>query len=597
MDEKTKYAFRINKLTFSDGTEVEPRKVNVIIGPNNSGKSRVLKEIRHEILGHWSSTGLTNFSLAVLSEVQLNLPCNISEFESAYEPLEKLVTRTINGWRVRDYCHTGMMIEPNGSINYYNNQPTFYAPSINELRRELDTSLNTSNEFFAQIIGPTFVCYSGTDERLLLSIGEPARGLEDDSYNTLSSALDADPYLYSISNITKELFNKDVILDATSSRQVIIPRVGSNFSEYRNSISGKAAPDYSQLFDSTPLSEEGDGLRSFIAVLVSLLGNRKPVYLLDEPESFLHPPYAFEMGKEIASLAMGSSKTESQLFISSHSSYLIRGLLSEMRDKDLAEELQILRLTREGSTTHVHLIDTNALNKLITTTGFTPAYVDALFSDNPVLVEAPRDAELFTQISTKLRPVKDTLFVPVNGKQNFSRKIPFYSNAGIRTRLVADFDLLKSTDQFAQIMRESGVPSELTEHGLTIAKTLHDAVSEEADQLHPSNEKSGKRSPEAKHRIDSLYKHPTPSNLNQYGDDLSSMIDELITRLIPFGILIIRTGALETIFPDITKTKNTEHSDDWYYRAIEYVAQVDTNTLESVPFVRNLIALLDSRFI
>lgn len=28
----------INKLIFSDGSEVSPRRINVIIGPNNTGK-------------------------------------------------------------------------------------------------------------------------------------------------------------------------------------------------------------------------------------------------------------------------------------------------------------------------------------------------------------------------------------------------------------------------------------------------------------------------------------------------------------------------------------------------------------------------------
>lgn len=50
------------------------------------------------------------------------------------------------------------------------------------------------------------------------------------------------------------------------------------------------------LSKATPLREEGDGLRSFVSVLLSLMGRRKPVFLLDEPEAFLHPPYAAQDG-------------------------------------------------------------------------------------------------------------------------------------------------------------------------------------------------------------------------------------------------------------------------------------------------------------
>lgn len=589
------YSFKIKKLTFNDGSEISPKRINIIIGPNNSGKSRALKEIRYEILGHWSNSGYSDFSPIVLSNVQLNLPNDISEFENAYAPLQKLVTKTESGWRARDYCNNGIHINPDGSIDYHSSQPTSATPSINSLKGELDHSLRSSHEFFLQIMGPSFVSYSGTDERLILSIGEPARGIGNDSYNTLSSALDADPYLSSISGIVTRLFGKDVILDAKTNRQIITPLVSDDFSEYRDSISGTQAPDYSKLSSSTPLSDEGDGMRSFVAVLISLLGNKKPVYLLDEPESFLHPPYAFEMGKEIASLTMNTGQNESQLFISTHSSYLIRGVLSEMRKRGSSEDLQIIRLTRENNITHVHPVDTNELNEIVSTKWFTPAYVDALFSDSPVLTEGSRDAELFTQIIAKLMPVKDALFVAVGGKQNFHNKMTFYSSAGINARLIADFDAFKDPRQLEQVMKESGVPSELVDHGTALANKLHDAVVEEAERLHPQSEGDSKRHPEAKNHIDQLYKHPTRGTINCYGENLFEEIDRLITQLIPYGILIIRTGMLETIFPGMPKTKNTEHSDEWYYGAINYIATTEIDILKSVPFVKDLIALLEGQ--
>lgn len=43
------YKFRIDKLELNtiDGViDFEPRRINVVIGPNNSGKSRFLKELR-----------------------------------------------------------------------------------------------------------------------------------------------------------------------------------------------------------------------------------------------------------------------------------------------------------------------------------------------------------------------------------------------------------------------------------------------------------------------------------------------------------------------------------------------------------------------
>ena len=40
------YNFKIKKIIAYDGTEIEPKAINIIVGPNNSGKSRLLKEIK-----------------------------------------------------------------------------------------------------------------------------------------------------------------------------------------------------------------------------------------------------------------------------------------------------------------------------------------------------------------------------------------------------------------------------------------------------------------------------------------------------------------------------------------------------------------------
>ncbi len=44
--------------------------------------------------------------------------------------------------------------------------------------------------------------------------------------------------------------------------------------------------------NSLPIEQEGDGLRSFAAICVSLLAGHRPVCVIDEPESCLHPPQA-----------------------------------------------------------------------------------------------------------------------------------------------------------------------------------------------------------------------------------------------------------------------------------------------------------------
>ena len=582
----------IKRLCFNDGTQIVPKKINLIIGPNNSGKSRVLKEIRSELLGHPTNYGLPDYPNLLLSQIEVDSIPSLAVLEEHFGTLDTLVVKSQNGWHVKDYCNIGMQINPDGSINRHS-RPSIFAADINSLRKTLENSARVGDGQLTQFVGPLFVNYSGTEDRLLLSAGEPARGVGSNEYNTLSSVLDIDPYLSGLSHKIKSLFDKDVILDSTTDRQVVVPLVNDDFADYRKSVSGECAPDSTMLNGAKPLREEGDGFRSFVAVLLSLLANRKPVYLLDEPEAFLHPPYAYEMGCEIASMTSRPSSSANQLFIATHSSYLVRGILSQARQNELLDELVIIRLTRENDSLKVHDISAGSLDKLVTTTGFTPAYIDALFSKSPVLVEAPRDAELYGQLATKLLQNQDHLFITVNGKQNFNKHYSFYKNANTSPFLIADFDLLKSVEMFSQIMKSADVPEVIIGHNIDITRKLFAYISEEADIRFPSIE-NGNRSKDARDYITKQYKKVNYDLIDKYEDNLSTKIVDMISELIEYGILVIQSGTMETILPELNKTNNAEHSDEWYYAAISFIANADRHTLESNDFVRAFLTLLHS---
>ncbi|MGZ3471666.1 MAG: AAA family ATPase [Isosphaeraceae bacterium] len=48
------------------------------------------------------------------------------------------------------------------------------------------------------------------------------------------------------------------------------------------------------------LDEQGDGIRSFVGIVVALLILNRGLFLIDEPEAFLHPPQAYRIGAFIA---------------------------------------------------------------------------------------------------------------------------------------------------------------------------------------------------------------------------------------------------------------------------------------------------------
>ena len=50
-------------------------------------------------------------------------------------------------------------------------------------------------------------------------------------------------------------------------------------------------------------------------MISAIVSNKKPVFLLDEPEAFLHPPQALQLGEIISGLVEPSQ----QIFIATHS--------------------------------------------------------------------------------------------------------------------------------------------------------------------------------------------------------------------------------------------------------------------------------------
>lgn len=407
------YRFKINGLSFNGSNEVIiPKKINVLIGPNNSGKSRALKEIRSEILGHPERHfgDCEQIDSVIFEKIDLNMPVGSGDLISSYS-LDKRVVKHDAGWQVRDYCCIAKRLAPEGGYSSYPRQVSFYSASswIDELDSVLSEPEAHGGEHEArrealEFFGPCVVDYAGTEDRLLLSIGDRAYGHRDNDYNVLSSVLDYDPDCTDISSDIVDLFGKDVVLDALSSRQLVVPVVSGSFEKYR--ASRDASEKLEILEQSTPLSWEGDGFRSFVSVLLGVIGRKKPIFLLDEPEAFLHPPFARRMGELLAQHLSKNEQLESA-FISTHSSYLLQGLLAGDCD-----DVQIIRLERSAEGTTARVIGTDEIRNLIKRKDYSPKYLDGLFSSEVNLVEGPWDDLVYSKIIMKANPTYEGLFIP-----------------------------------------------------------------------------------------------------------------------------------------------------------------------------------------
>lgn len=194
------------------------------------------------------------------------------------------------------------------------------------------------------------------------------------------------------------------------------------------------------------LDEEGDGLRSFVAICMALALSRRPICLIDEPETCLHPPQAYALGKIIGRQAARRSSTT---LVATHSSHVLRGVIQQTSD------LQIVRLTKVGGKFQAHLVDSGLLRSATEKPLVrTEAIFDGLFADGVILVESDGDRAVYQaaweSLASKIQ--LDLLFVPVNGKGAMASIAHFFGTLRIPVAIVADLDLIRDDGSIPKLL-------------------------------------------------------------------------------------------------------------------------------------------------
>jgi len=203
-----------------------------------------------------------------------------------------------------------------------------------------------------------------------------------------------------------------------------------------------------------PMAQEGgDGVKGFIGILLYLILDFYKVYLIDEPEAFLHPPQAKIMGQMIGEMTKGKK----QVFISTHSEQLMQGLLEAASDR-----VKIVRVTRENNSNHVSVLNAQDLQSVWKDPILKYSNVlDGLFYRNVVLCESDSDCRFYSIINDSLQrengKYADTFFTYSGGKQRIPVIVKALSSLNVDTKVVVDIDVLNDTVIFKKICAACGM--------------------------------------------------------------------------------------------------------------------------------------------
>ncbi len=457
------YKYRLNDLEFKDGTTIQLANLTVIVGANNAGKSRSLKDIVNITTINPNQEGI------VVKNVNWSKPASLSELRESYD---------IDFYQNENGVWTSSFLKPDLTGEHNATHGMLWPSGFEQSIRAGDF------RSFVQVFGKAMVAFLTTESRLQIVKQSPSPARANQTANLLQILYNGNRADETeISAIIKNAFGKEIALDFTILRNLQI-RVGSDFS----SLPQDPRDARPVMLKHDSLDDQGDGIRSFTGIAIALLSIKRNVFLIDEPEAFLHPPQAFRIGEFIAEHA----NSDHQIILATHSADVLRGILSKTHD------MTILRMSRTATGNSIRRLESEQLKQLTIDPLLSSARVfEGLFYSGAVVVEADSDARFYHAVSKKMRPDLDLHFVNADNKQTVPRILKLYRQMGIPCAGIVDFDVLNEKVEFMRQMTELEIPSEKIDSAISDRETIAKAANEQ-----PADE----RLQEASRKLDELTK-------------------------------------------------------------------------------------------
>lgn len=554
MDQIDKPKVHITKMKFNDGQECSflPSDIVVFVGSNNAGKSQVLRDIEL-FFSNRESTRI------VAREIEIALSGNPNYFrEHSVEKHGHFVFEGVNAVNAQHF------------LDWWN-------------ERNIHVYKNYVLNFLT------------TEQRLLASKPVSSYDAANEIPNNPIQELYAkDSKESEISELFKSAFGQDVIVNRGAGS--IIPiHVGRK----PNLENGEDRVSESYLKKLNKVSQaqvQGDGIRSFLGILLNVFVNPHPIILIDEPEAFLHPPQARLLGKILAERLHENC----QIFISSHSGDFIKGLLDSGNS-----QTKIVHINRDFSdVNHVSLL----ANQEIADIWKDPILhfsniLDGLFHSKVVICESDSDCRFYQALLNACYGddgVSDILFVHCGGKQRLKVVVDALRSLDVKTMAVADIDVLNDENVFRQIAESFGIVWDHVEgkwkninnfaRQLVTPKNKK-AVKEEIDSFLESLSETT-LSHSASEKIREIVKFSSGwSSVKKVGKSafvggVYTDYTEVETECKSHGLLIVPVGELEHFY----KPFESMHGPGWTNKVLECVDLLNDRELrEAREFVRLIL--------
>ncbi len=405
-----------------------PRGLTVVIGPNSSGKTQMLKDLQARLLGQARK-------LVVCEKIDIERPPALDPLLDDLRSTRQIdisvdqKNRKVIESRMPGLGHDA---QSNWRLQYQEVQQAF----------NLKPDPLEQGDRFLQHFGRSFVSLLFLDRRLLVTTTVDIFDYEQQGPSNELQLLYLDCTAQKeLADEAIRVFGKAIWLDNTRGKLCL------RVSDDGVMPSAEDRHDPMKMRAYRMIEDEGDGFKSYMGTCVTLLLGQRPICLIDEPELCLHPPQAYALGRFIGKYGASSDRAT---FVATHSSHVLRGII------EATKKLEIIRLARNGTNFTGRKVSHDVITACIEKPSTkVETILDGLFAEAVSVVESEGDRLVYSTAWERVANAyrHDVHFVSVGGIGGFADTCELYRQLEIPVCVIADLDLLREFDTFERIMK------------------------------------------------------------------------------------------------------------------------------------------------
>lgn len=533
--------FQFGSSATAEHLEIDPSAMTIFVGPNNSGKSKAIAEISAQC------TGGMKLSTDVIID-----SLTFDKFNEAdvHQLIGEITVRAPPGQaEIADHVF----------IDNAGNPVQVYVPHF------VEALTNPNGErrpaFSQRFLAHKTLTLNGKN-RIDLVNDQAGGDMQHPPTTSFQKLFRNDALRNRYSHIIHKSLNSYAVIDPTNHGQLRL-RLSPTAPPSPEIERGLGNASIAFHAAAQQIALASDGAKAFTGILAEILAGDPKVLLMDEPEAFLHPALAFNLGKEVArSLATAGKR----MFISTHSPQFLMGCIQT------GVPINVVRLTYRGGVATARLLPSEQIvtlmrNPLLRSVGV----ISALFYESVVVTEADTDRAFYQEINERLlhtgRGIPNCVFLNAQNKPTIPTIVAPLRSLGIPAAAIYDVDFVKDGGGVAtKFLEAAGLP-ELARSGLAATR------SELAAKLQ---------------KTDSSYK--TSGGIAVLSASDQEAANHYFDQLDAYGSFVVRRGELESWLQDLGVTG---HGPAWLIKIFEKMGEDPTSSEFVSPTNKDVWKFID----